>query len=164
MSNLFDYIYEKKSMGNLLCSGKYGIYIFITDMYCRIHKVVYYNGKNVNNIEYGYKGFINLGCDGDGDCDSDCDFDDCIIEIIRCGGVVRKFTKDADKVTMWCMSYKKMCGDKEYYIELRPVVPSNLFTGEEFDVYIRYRINNNMVIKIWLDLKNNKSYLSTCEI
>lgn len=163
MSNLFNYIYEEKKgirVGNLLCGCKYGIYIFVDDRYCRIHEFVYHNGQNVNGIEYSYKGFIDLDNNGY----NINNFDNCIVEIIRYRGVVCRFIRDVSGITMWCISYKKMCGDRAYDIELRPVVPSTLFTGEEYDVSIQYKINDNMMVKMWLDLKNNRSYLSTFKI
>lgn len=148
MSDLFDYIYEERSMCNLLCSGEYGDYMLVECLDKRLFKYVYYDNNDINYVVYDFIGDFpeNIG-----------DVYVCSIKYNKVGYHFNKYDNFDEIYVM----YRKVCDGREYSFIIFPLhLSPTLIDGCEWNVFMCYTINGNKV-KMWMNLHNGKSHVDS---
>lgn len=131
MSNLFNYIYEKKDKCNLLSGRLYGCCIIINDYYVDVSKYIYYDHKELNYILYDYKGGENVR-----------------VKEMKYNNIIYRFYKNNVENTY--LEYSRMCDricrGRNYVFTIYPNKDvSTLTNGDYWNVLMIYVINNSEI-------------------
>lgn len=148
MSNLFNYIYKQDNTYDLLSGGIYGNRVIINNRHKRLHKFINYDGKQVDDFLYYYKGDIsNMWC-----------------KSLKYNNKSYNFTYKSDGcISNICVNYNKTYNNKKYYFVICIIKPSTLLVRttdvETYNVFMQYIINDKL-IKIWLNTTNGFSMIN----
>lgn len=162
MSDLFDFIYEKKDKLNLLSGSWYGDYIFVHKHYRELSKCIYYDHIMLYDVLYIYSGGDNCGDKNGVDSCSDGSIDNIKVSKIKYNGIICHFYKRNNVDEIW-LEYMKMCNGRKYSFIIYPNhTVYSLINKYEWNVLIKYFVKYD-IIKIWINLRNGCSRVDSCD-